>query len=502
MSIKSILARPFASWEVARYEQAVSRPLRFQEKIFTRLLRNSRRTLFGRDHGLGDVRSYEEFKKQVPVRDYEDLKPYVEKIKSGQPDILWPGMPKYFAKTSGTTSGTKYIPITASSINAQVRAARLALTYYIHETGNASFVNGKMIFIQGSPELHKVGGVDTGRLSGIVHHHVPNYLLRNRLPSWETNIIEDWEKKVDAIVDETTSANMTLFSGIPPWVLMYFERLLERTGKSTVREVFPDFSLYVHGGVNFQPYRDTFRKIIGADIDYIETYPASEGFIAFQNSQSEEDLLLHVDGGIFYEFIPADQVFSDDADRLSLKDVEVGVNYAVIINNDAGLWGYNIGDTIKFTSLRPYKCVVTGRIKHYISAFGEHVIGEEVESAIASLCHSEDVIVREFTVAPQVNPPEGGLPYHEWFVDFEKPPEDRADFAAKLDGIVCSKNIYYRDLIDGSILRPLKITEMEDFAFRKYMDSIGKLGGQNKIPRLSDDRSIADKLTAWLLDAL
>ncbi|MCP4121298.1 MAG: GH3 auxin-responsive promoter family protein [Bacteroidetes bacterium] len=499
MSIKSFLARPFAAWEVRRYEKAVRNPLAYQQKVFEKLLRNGSKTLFGQDHGLDEVRTYEDFKKQVPVRDYEALKPYVEKIKSGEPDVLWPGKPKYFAKTSGTTSGTKYIPITDDSINAQVRAARLALTYYIHEKGNADFVNGKMIFIQGSPELAETGGVDTGRLSGIVHHHVPNYLLKNRLPSWETNVIEDWEEKVDAIVDETTKVDMTLFSGIPPWVLMYFERLLEKTGKKTVREVFPNFNLYVGGGVNFQPYRETFKRMIGGDFDYIETYPASEGFVAFQISQKEPDLLLHVDGGIFFEFIPADQIFNDNPERVSLKDIQLDVNYAVIINNDAGLWGYNLGDTVKFTSLKPYKLLVTGRIKHFISAFGEHVIGEEVESAIAQVADAEQVIVREFSVAPQVNPPEGELPYHEWFVDFENAPGDLSAFSRKMDAVMCEKNIYYRDLISGGILQPLKITCLQDFAFRKYMESIGKLGGQNKIPRLSDDRKIASKLEKYTL---
>lgn len=494
MSLKSLLAKPFAAWEVNRYEQAVRQPHRCQQRIFENLVKQGGRTAFGRDHGFDAISGYEDFKKRVPLRDYEGLKPWVERVRAGERDVLWPGKPRYFAKTSGTTSGTKYIPITEPSINSQVRAARLALTYYIHETGKSGFTDGKMIFIQGSPELDRINGIDTGRLSGIVHHHVPAYLLRNRLPSWDTNIIEDWEVKIDAIVDETSRADMTLFSGIPPWVLMYFERLLEKTGKRTVREVFPNFSVYVHGGVNFQPYRDTFRRIIGADIDYIETYPASEGFIAFQNSQRSDDLLVHVDGGIFFEFVPADRVFDADPPRFSLEQVETGVNYAVIINSDAGLWGYNLGDTVRFTSLKPYKLVVTGRVKHFISAFGEHVIGEEVESALTETASAGGIVVREFTVAPQVNPPEGGLPYHEWFVDFENPPADPARFSARLDQAMCARNIYYRDLIEGGILRPLVITQLEDFAFRKYMDSIGKLGGQNKIPRLSDNREIAGKL--------
>lgn len=499
MGLKSFLAKPFAAWEVRRFNKAINNPIHFQERIFKRLLENGRSTKFGKDHDFDSIQTYEKFKAHVPVRDYEGLKPYIELVKKGQPDILWPGLPKYFGKTSGTTSGTKYIPITTPSINAQVKAARQALTYYIHETKNADFVDGKMIFIQGSPELTKTGGIDTGRLSGIVHHHVPNYLLKNRLPSWETNVIEDWEAKVDAIVEETLKVDMTLFSGIPPWVLMYFERLLERTGKQTVREVLPNFSLYVHGGVNFEPYKETFRKVIGDDISYIETYPASEGFIGFQISQKEEALILNVDGGIFYEFIPADEIFNEHPTRISLKDVQLNVNYAVILNTDAGLWGYNIGDTVKFVSLKPYKIVVSGRIKHFISAFGEHVIGEEVESAIAGLAKAENVVVREFTVAPQINPGEGVLPYHEWFIDFENIPADINAFSVKLNSIMCSKNSYYKDLIDGSILQPLKITVLQDFAFRKYMDSIGKLGGQNKIPRLSNDRAVADQLKQYIV---
>lgn len=498
MSLKSKLAKPFAAFDVKRLNKAVNNPIKYQEKVFNRLLKQGRKTKFGQDYNFNEIHSYEDFKRHVPVQDYEGLKPYVEEVKQGKSDILWPGLPKYFGKTSGTTSGTKYIPISKTSIKAQILAARRALTSYIHETKNAEFVNGKMIFIQGSPELNKTGGIDTGRLSGIVHHHVPNYLLKNRLPSWETNVIDDWEAKVDAIVEETLKVDMTLFSGIPPWVLMYFERLLEKTGKQTVKEVFPNLHLYVHGGVNFAPYKETFDKIIGGGVDYIETYPASEGFIAFQNSQENDDLVLNVNGGIFYEFIPSDEVFNENPTRISLKDVQVGVNYAVILNTDAGLWGYNIGDTVKFTSTKPYKLRVSGRIKHFISAFGEHVIGEEVMSAMAEIAAKHQITVREFTVAPKIETNEGQLPYHEWFVDFETIPNDLEQFTTDLDAAMVQKNTYYKDLIDGAILQPLKITQMEDFAFRKYMESIGKLGGQNKIPRLSNDRKIANKLQAYL----
>jgi hypothetical protein len=497
MSIKSFAARWFSRFETSAYDRKVRNALAVQDATLLYLLQKAAHTQFGRDHHFDSIFNYEQFRQAVPVRDYEDLKLYIEEIKGGKEDVLWPGKPKYFAKTSGTTSGTKYIPISDTAIRLQVKAARLALQYYIREQQDTSWVDGKMIFLQGSPQLEEVGGIPTGRLSGITYHEVPAYLLKNRKPGWETNCIEDWETKVDRIVEETVNENMTLISGIPPWVLMYFERLLEKTGKATIRDIFPNLRLYVHGGVNFAPYEDTFKRIIGAGVDFIETYPASEGFIAFQDSQKEPGLLLHVDGGIFYEFIPAHEVFNARPTRISLHDVELGINYAVILNTDAGLWGYNIGDTVKFVSKSPYKVVVTGRIKHYISAFGEHVIGEEVEGAMTEVCRETGVRVKEFTVAPQVQPVNGELPYHEWLVEFDTLQADIPAFAARLDQKMQALNIYYKDLLTGGILQPLKITPLQEHAFHRYMESIGKLGGQNKIPRLSNERSFADGLLEY-----
>jgi hypothetical protein len=438
-------------------------------------------------------------KKNVPIRDYEGLKNYIELVKNGQPNILWQGLPKYFAKTSGTTSGVKYIPISNTSIKNQVKAARLALQYYIYESKQSKWVDGKMIFLQGSPAMDSIAGIPTGRLSGITYHEVPSYLLKNRKPSFATNCIEDWEEKVEEIANETVHEDMTLISGIAPWVIMYFEKLLEKSGKKIIIEVFPNLTLYVHGGVNFQPYKEKFKSLIGKDIAYIETFPASEGFIAFQNTQQNDDLLLITDGGIFYEFVPAHEIFDENPTRIELKDVQLGINYALILNTDAGLWGYNIGDTVKFTSLNPYKLRVSGRTKHFISAFGEHVIGEEIEYALVKACRENNVAVREFTVAPMIQVADGNLPYHEWFIDFEKAPIDISKFELALDAIMRSKNIYYDDLITGKILSPLKISVLKENAFRDYMEKIGKLGGQNKIPRLSNDRQIASILKDYLL---
>lgn len=497
MSIKSILAKPFAKLVAAKFYKQSNNAINVQQKLLKALISQAKETAFGKDHNFCNIKTYEDFKKQVPVRDYEALKPYVEKVVAGESDILWKGKPLYFAKTSGTTSGAKYIPLTKESMPMHISAARNSLLMYIAETKKTSFVDGKMIFLQGSPELEDKNGVKVGRLSGISAHYIPKYLTKNRLPSWETNCIDDWETKVEAIVDETIHENMTLISGIPSWVQMYFEKIIERTGKP-VGEVFPNFHLFVYGGVNFEPYRNKFNDLIGRKVDTIELYPASEGFIAYQDSQTEKGMMLLVDNGMFYEFIPSEEFFNEHPTRLSIADVRVGVNYVLILNTNAGLWGYNIGDTIEFLSLNPPRIIVTGRIKHFISAFGEHVIGKEVEQAMHINTENTNISITEFTVAPQVNP-EQGLPYHEWFIEFKNKPENLQDFAAKMDASMQQQNTYYLDLIEGKILQPLVITVIEKGGFHSYMKSVGKLGGQNKVPRLSDNRKIANELSKFKL---
>lgn len=484
----------FASRVVKSIHKWKYNAVQAQEQWLKKLLNDAKETEFGRAHSFSTIKNYEDYKKLVPIRDYEDLRPYIDKVVEGQSDILWKGKPQYFAKTSGTTSGVKYIPISKESMPEHIRAARNALLTYIHETGNSNFVNGKMIFLQGSPVLADKHGIKVGRLSGIVAHLVPAYLQKNRLPSYEINCIEDWEQKVDAIVEETIKEDMTLISGIPPWVQMYFDKLTEKSGGKLIKDIFKNFQLFVYGGVNFEPYRAKIEASIGKKIDSIETYPASEGFIAYQDSQTEKGLLLLADAGIYYEFVPADEFYNENPTRLNLSQVELDKNYALILSTNAGLWAYNIGDTVKFVSLNPYKIVVTGRIKHFISAFGEHVIGEEVEYALLSVANTEGVEIVEFTVAPQVNPDKGELPYHEWFIEFSKEPKDLQAFAQKVDEVLRKNNIYYADLIEGSILQTLKIRKMSKDCFVNYMKSQGKLGGQNKVPRLSNDRKIVEEL--------
>ena len=496
MKIKSFLAKPFAGYVHKQIIKGMGTALVDQQSIFDYLIKAGAKTEFGKEHGFSDIKSYQDFIRQVPIRDYEAFKPYIEKIKQGKHNVLWKGQPLYFAKTSGTTSGVKYIPISKDSISNHINTARNALLCYMAETGNTKFADGKLIFLSGSPTLERVGGVPTGRLSGIVNHHIPNYLRSNQMPSYETNCVEEWEEKLDKIVEETIHQRMTLISGIPPWVQMYFDRLAQKSGKK-IGELFPDFSVLVQGGVNFEPYKAKLFESIGRKVDCVELFPASEGFFAFQDSQNAEGLLLNTDSGIFFEFVPAAEIFSANPTRLPLQEVKLGENYAMIVNNNAGLWGYNIGDTVKFVSTAPYRIVVTGRTKHFISAFGEHVIGEEVESALMAAALESNVQVTEFTVAPVIAKEEGKS-FHEWLIEFEKAPSDLGAFSKRVDDHLRSKNVYYDDLIRGNILDQLHISLVQKNGFIDYMKSIGKLGGQNKVPRLSNDRGIADGLKAWL----
>ena len=495
MKFKSLLAKPFASYVSARTKRSATTALNDQEAIFKQLLKGLRNTEFGKDHQAKDITDHAGFVQAVPVREYEAFKPYIEKIKAGKHNILWTGQPIYLAKTSGTTSGVKYIPITKDSIPNHINTARNALLCYMAETGNTAFADGKLIFLSGSPELERIGGIPTGRLSGIVNHHIPQYLRSNQLPKYSTNCIEDWETKLDAIVSETINQNMTLISGIPPWMQMYFDRLMEKSSKP-VGELFSNLSLLVHGGVAFEPYKKKLFQSVGRPVHTLETFPASEGFFAFQDSQEAEGLLLNTDSGIFFEFIPADKIFDPAPPRLRLHDVTTGVNYALIINSNAGLWGYSIGDTVKLVSTNPYRLVVTGRTKHFISAFGEHVIAEEVEQSLLTAAQASGAAVTEFTVAPMIQQG-AGKSYHEWLIEFAQPPASLQQFASVMDNALRQKNIYYDDLIKGNILQPLCITVIQPGGFVQYMKSVGKLGGQNKVPRLSNDRKLADGLQPW-----
>lgn len=495
MYIKSNIIKPIAYLTSKLNSFRHKDALKTQNKVLTDLVSKAKGTVFGKDHKFESIKSYKDFKNMIPVRDYEELRVYIDRMVKGEENICWKGKPNYFAKTSGTTSGAKYIPISKDSINHHIIAARNALFDYVTETKKGDFFNRKMIFLQGSPVLTDTNGVKTGRLSGLVYHHVPKWLVGNRKPTYETNCIKDWEQKVNAIVEETYNEDMSLISGIPPWCIMYFEKLIEKTGKKTVREIFPNFKLFIYGGLNYEPYREKIESLIGFEIDTIETYPASEGFFAYQDSQKDKGLLLNIDAGIFYEFIKVDDFHNEKSKRISLKDVELNTNYVLIVSTNAGLWAYNTGDTIKFTSVNPYKIIVSGRIKHFISAFGEHVIAEEVEYAMSKTAKQLNLIVEEFTVAPFIGKNENEGSYHEWFIEITN--DDKIDIdqiAISLDNIIQEKNVYYKDLREGKMLSIPKISLIEKGGFKKYQLTKGKLGGQNKVVHLSNDRKIADEL--------
>lgn len=490
--LKKNAALIWAKKHVQKAEEFKKNAEKNQEELLLSLVNTAKKTLFGRTYDFENIKSVKDFQEKIPIADYEDLKPYIEKVKRGQRDILWIETPEYFAKTSGTTSGSKYIPISKEGMPFQVKGAQSALFHYIAKKNNADFVGGKMIFLQGSPELEEVFGVKTGRLSGIVAHHIPNYLQKNRLPSWETNMMEDWEAKVDKIVEETEKENMTLISGIPPWLIMYFEKLIEKNGKK-IKQIFPNLQLIVTGGVNYEPYREKMEELLGGKVDIVQTFPASEGFFAFQDDYTKEGLLLLTNHGIFYEFIPLEQYGKPNAQRLTLKDIELNKDYALILTTNSGLWAYSIGDVVRFIDKNPHRILVSGRTKHFTSAFGEHVIAFEVEEAIKATVEKFPAQITEFHLAPEVNPEEG-LPYHEWFIEFEKEPENLDVFKNELDDQLRKRNTYYDDLISGNILQKLHISKLQKNAFQEYAKSQGKLGGQNKIPRLANDRKIADLL--------
>ena len=494
MGIRSRFTQPLAEYYTrSRFNKNLN-GIDLQNKIFQTLIKEGSNTRFGQDHRFHQIKTLKAYQAAVPIRDYESFRPYIEMIKNGESDVLWKGKPLYFAKTSGTTSGAKYIPISKDSISNHIKTARAALIANVAKNKEASFFTSKMIFLSGSPDLDHLGCIPTGRLSGIVNHHIPAYLRINQLPSLKTNRIEDWESKLNKIVEESIGQDLRFVSGIPPWIQMYFEFLQAASGGKTIKEIFPNLEVVVHGGVNFQPYEKQLKALIGGKVDFVECYPASEGFFAYHDGSENPGMLLNIDSGIFFEFVPLDELKKENPVRLDLSQINLQEDYAVVISSNAGLWSYLVGDTIRFVSLQPYRIIVTGRISQYISAFGEHVIASEVESALAELIEATESSVKDFTVAPKMKVGEE-LPCHEWFVEFDQEPENLEIFASKLDALMCKKNIYYNDLIQGGILQKLKVRSLPPNSFKRYMESIGKLGGQNKIPHLSNDRKIVDQLS-------
>jgi len=492
---KSKLVTPFAKQIASKLRREEQDSLVIQNKIFNQLIAKARNTKFGKAYEFKSIKNYRDFKEKVPLLNYIDLEKYIKLIQQGEQDVLWPGAPKYFVGTSGTTSGIKYIPLTRESMPYHFTSARDATFSYCAEHKLLDIFDGKMIFLSGSPELYRKGCINTGRLSGIMNREIPKWIRANQIPTYKTNCISDWEEKIIRIVRESVDENMTMISGITPWIIMYAEYLLDYSGKTSLKELFPNLRLIIHGGVNFQPYQNKLKRIAGNGIKFLETYPASEGFIAAQTTDNQE-LRLNINGGIFFEFIDSKHLDSPSK-RVSLADVEVGKDYAIILNNNAGFFSYILGDTVEFTGTDPYMLKVTGRINQFISAFGEHIVVSEVERAIVNTTKTTGVRVNEFCVAPNISAFDKQKAYHEWYIEFEDQNINVENFSRALDKEMQLINFHYRDLVNGKVIAPLVIRSIQKNGFRQYMESIGKLGGQNKMPKLNNTRIHANKLQPY-----
>ena len=477
-------------------------PLKLQEEALFSILDKARYTEFGRKYGFDSVKSIKAYQQKLPLFRYNDIKPWVEKTIKGKSNVLWQGRISDFALSSGTTSGNKYIPISKELINTNRRAALDCAALYLKESGEKSILKGRFLFLGGSTALERLeGGSFAGDLSGIVSRRIPFIFRSMYEPSEKIASISDWERKIIKIVQKEVDVDIRGVFGIPSWLLVFFKRVLKEASRkkgkdiNTIIEIWPNLSLLVHGGVSFKPYRHIFDEVIGKEIYHLETYPASEAFIAIQDRRNESDLLLMLDYDIFYEFVPEEEIKKQNPTRLTIADVETDKNYAIIITNNSGLYSYILGDTIKFTELNPPRLVVTGRIENFLSAFGEHLIVEEAEDAIVYACNKTDSEIEEFTVAPLFPKKRDELPYHQWLIEFRKRPQNLEEFAQLIDEKLKDKNEDYK-IHRGkhlSIDEP-QIVELTKGTFYNWMKSENKLGGQHKVPRLKNDRTIADRL--------
>lgn len=496
MGIKSTIISPIAKRINQKIEKDQKNAIVHQEQIRISNIKMATNTVFGKDYGLSSIKTYDQYRKQIPVLHYEKIKDYMDRVLQGEKNILWPGKPSYIVGTAGTTSGIKYIPLSKQSIPFHFGTARNATMSFAYKNNVVDLFDGKLLFLSGSPKLDLTkGGIPIGRLSGIVNHQVPQWMRRNQVPTYDTNIIPDWEEKVIAIIKEIHQKDLRMISGIPPWVTMFMEQLIDYSGKQTVMDVFQNLRLFIYGGMNYEPYRQKMEGLIGKSLLSLETYPATEGFIAFQTHSEDSSLLLNTNAGIFFEFVPVSKLDEAESHRICLADVKIGIPYAIMLSNNAGLFCSMIGDIVEFTSVDPYRLLVKGRTKHFISAFGEHVIGQEVEKAFASALQKHQLPIDEFTVAPKINPEDSGLPYHEWHVEVD-PLIDLTEFAITLDQEMQKVNFHYKDLVEGKVIRPLQLVKLHPGSFARYQKSLGKLGGQNKVARLSNDRKIVEAITS------
>ncbi|HHC80484.1 MAG TPA: GH3 auxin-responsive promoter family protein [Flavobacteriia bacterium] len=474
-------------------------PIDVQQELLRGLLDVARNTQLGKQYDFKTIYNYKIFAERIPIRQYETIEPLIERTRKGEQNLFWPSDIQWFAKSSGTTNAkSKFIPVSNEALeDCHLKAGKDMLGLYIHNNEDAGLFNGKGLRLGGSSAIYEDNNSYFGDLSAIIIENMPFWADFSSAPKYETALMSEWETKMEAIVNETIDENMTSLVGVPSWMLVLLHRVLEKTGKENILEVWPNLEVYFHGGVNFNPYREQFQKIIPkSTFQYYETYNASEGFFALQDQNGSFDLLLMLDYGIFYEFIPMDQYYGEDSVAIPLEEVELDKNYALVITTNSGLWRYLIGDTVKFVSRHPYRIRITGRTKHFINTFGEELIIENAEDALKEVCQKTKAIVAEYTVAPifMVGKDKGA---HEWMIEFEKPPQNIDYFTELLDNALKSINSDYEaKRYHNMTLAMPKVHQAEKGLFYKWLKKKGKLGGQHKVPRLSNRRDFIEELLA------
>jgi len=490
-----------ARWRYSAIEHWQNDPVQTQREVLQDLITHGQYAEFGRKYGLKDVFRVRDFKKAVPIHEYEDLQPYIERMMNGEENLLWNTPVYWFAKSSGTTSSkAKFIPITDESLqDCHYQASKDVLTMYYNHNPDSDLLTGKGLVIGGSHQIHKVNEeIQYGDLSAVLLQNSPFWAEWIRTPELSIALLDDWEVKIEKLAQSTINEVVTSISGVPTWALVLIKRILEITGKSTLKEVWPSLELYLHGGVSFTPYREQFKKLLGDEVNYLEMYNASEGFFAAQQYPGDDGMLLFLQHGIFYEFMPTEEYGKDDPRTIGLKDVEVGKNYAVVISTNGGLWRYLVGDTIQFVSLSPYKIKVSGRLKHFINAFGEEVIVDNADKAISIASEKTGAVVNDYSAAP-VYFSENSNGAHEWLIEFEVAPEDISRFTFELDDALKSVNGDYEAKRAKDIaLRMPVVHALSKGVFNQWLKSKGKLGGQHKVPRLCNERTYVDEILSFM----
>ncbi len=484
-----------------RIEQWIQNPVAAQREVLQDLFTHGQYSEFGRKYGLASISTIREFKKTVPIHEYDDLKPYFERLMNGEENLLWNTPVNWFAKSSGTTNDkSKFIPITKESLeDCHYQAAKDVLTMYYNLNPESDLLTGKGLVIGGSHQINSINEeIHYGDLSAVLLQNTPMWANWIRTPELSIALMDEWEHKIEKLAYSTIPENVTSISGVPTWTLVLIKKILQITGKETLTEVWPNLELYLHGGVSFTPYRDQFKKLIGKDITYLDLYNASEGFFAAQINAADNGMLLFLQHGIFYEFMPVEEYGKDDPQTIGLNKVELNKNYALVISTNGGLWRYLVGDTIQFTSLDPFRIKVSGRLKHYMNAFGEEVNVDNTDKAIAIASAKTNSIVNDYTAAPVYFSNENNGA-HEWLIEFDKEPESIHLFSYELDCALKNLNSDYEAKRHKDIaLRMPLVKSLKKGVFTEWLRSKGKLGGQHKVPRLSNDRNYIEEITGFI----